>query len=103
MPSAGGSRLLRACGTHFIGHKVAALKRLVDRLGVCITHPRSLTEAPSTKPAKTAVRLRGYIRQGTAQLRILSRSAHSSIGSLQIPSLKRCGHHLYHRSSAQDQ
>ena len=35
LPASGGTRPLRACGTRFIAHKVAALGRLVDRLGAC--------------------------------------------------------------------
>ena len=33
LPSSGGTRPLRACGTWFIAHKVAALGRLIDRFG----------------------------------------------------------------------
>ena len=43
MPSEGGSRPLRACGTRFRTHKVAALERLIDRFGAYFSHMITLT------------------------------------------------------------
>ena len=37
-PKKGGHKLLRACGTRFIAHKVAALDRLIDRFGAHLNH-----------------------------------------------------------------
>ena len=51
LPLSGGNRPLRACGTRFIAHKVAALERLIDRFGVYLNHLISLTEDPSVKAA----------------------------------------------------
>ena len=42
MPSQGGSRPLRACGTRFVAHKVAALGRLVDRFGAYLLKSTAL-------------------------------------------------------------
>ncbi len=36
--SEGGSCPLRACGTRFVVHKVAALGRLIDRFGAYLGH-----------------------------------------------------------------
>ena len=55
-----GSRPLRACGTRFIAHKVAALERLIDRYGVYINHLISLSEDPCVKPPDRQ-KLKGYI------------------------------------------
>lgn len=57
-----GSRPLRACGTRFIAHKVAALERLIDRFGAYLNHLCSLTEDASTKPADKQ-KLKGYINK----------------------------------------
>lgn len=62
MPSTGGNRPLRACGTRFIAHKVAALSRIVDRFGAYLSHLQTLIEDPSTKGADKA-RLTGYVRR----------------------------------------
>ena len=37
MPSKGGIRPLRACWTRFVMHKVATLKRMMDRFGAYIS------------------------------------------------------------------
>ena len=55
-----GNRLLRACGTRFVCHKVTDLNRIIDRYGVYLTHLVSLTEDPTTKPADKQ-KLKGYI------------------------------------------
>ena len=49
MPASGGNRPLRACGTRFVGHKVAAFNRLVDRYGAYLAHLLELTEDPRGK------------------------------------------------------
>ena len=33
LPAEGGNRPLRACGTRFVAHKVAALERIIERFG----------------------------------------------------------------------
>ena len=38
MPDKGGNRPLRACGTRFVCHKVAAIGRFIDRYGAYIAH-----------------------------------------------------------------
>ena len=50
MPASGGNRPLRACGTRFVGHKVAALNRVVDRYGAYLAHLLELTEDHRVKP-----------------------------------------------------
>lgn len=62
LPVSGGSRPLRACGTRFVSHKVAAPRRVVDRLGVYISHLKSLVDDPAVKPADKA-KPKGYIRE----------------------------------------
>ena len=49
MPSRGGSRPLRACGTRFVAHKVTALERLVDKYGAYLCHLVAMTEDVSIK------------------------------------------------------
>ena len=44
MPSKGGTRPLRACGTRFVVHKVAALERMIDRFGAYISHLTAMTK-----------------------------------------------------------
>ena len=60
MPKKGGSRPLRACGTRFVAHKVAALGRLVDRFGAYLSDLAVLTEDSSTR-AVDRQKLKGYI------------------------------------------
>ena len=62
MPAAGGNRPLRACGTRFVGHKVTALNRLVDRYGAYLAHILELTEDPRVK-ASDKQRLEGYYKK----------------------------------------
>lgn len=62
LPSAGGNRPLRACGTRFVGHKVSALNRLVDRYGAYLAHILELTEDPRVK-ATDKQRLKGYYKK----------------------------------------
>ena len=63
LPRAGGLRLLRACGTHFVLHKIAALARLIDRFGVYISHLTTLSQTlPRSGEHQT---LHGYILKWT--------------------------------------
>ena len=62
MPASGGNRPLRACGTQFVGHKVAALNRLVDQYGAYLAHLLELTEEPRVKPCDKQ-RLKGYYKK----------------------------------------
>ena len=48
LPQQSGNRPLRACGTRFISHKVAAIGRVLDRYGAYIAHLIELTEDSST-------------------------------------------------------
>ena len=49
-PTSGGSRPIRACGTCFITHNVAALNRIIDRFGAYLSHITALTEDSFTTP-----------------------------------------------------
>jgi len=49
LPTTGGSRPLRACGTQFVAHKVAALGRLIDRFGAYLGHLTMMAEDSSIK------------------------------------------------------
>ena len=62
LPAEGGNRPLRACGTHFVAHKVAALERIIDRFGAFVSHLNSLTEDASVKAVDRQY-LVGYIRK----------------------------------------
>ena len=55
MPSKGGTRPLHACGARFVVHRVAALVRMIDRFGACISHLTAMTEDSSVKPADKAM------------------------------------------------
>lgn len=57
-----GTRPLRACGTRFVAHKVAALSRVIERFGAYLNHLCSLTEDSSVKPVDKQ-KLKGYILQ----------------------------------------
>ena len=61
-PKKGGHKPLRACGTRFIAHKVAALDRLLDRFGAYLNHLTTLVADPKTKLVDRQ-RLKGYILQ----------------------------------------
>ena len=58
----GGVRPLRACGTRFIGHKVAALDRLIDNFGAYLSHLAILSEDPGVKDVDRQ-KLKGYIKR----------------------------------------
>ena len=60
MPSQGGSRPLRACGNTFVAHKVAALGRLVNRLGAYLCHLATMTEDRSITSTDRQI-LKGYL------------------------------------------
>ena len=60
MPTQGGSRPIRACGTHFASHKVAALKRLIDLFGAYLGHLTTLANDPQVKAADRQ-KMKGYI------------------------------------------
>ena len=60
MPTKGGVRPLRACGTRFIAHKVSALTRLVDRFGAYLSHLIALSEDRSLKSVDRQ-KLKGYV------------------------------------------
>ena len=62
LPASGGTRPLRACGTRFIAHKVAALGRLVDRLGAYLAHLTTMSEDSSVK-AVDRQKLKGYVKK----------------------------------------
>ena len=55
-----GNKPLRACGTRFVSHKVAAINRFIDQYGAYINHLITLTEDSSVKPADKQ-KLKGYI------------------------------------------
>ena len=62
IPKEGGSRPLRACGTRFIAHKVAALGRLIDRFGAYLSHLTAMTEDSSIKDVDRQ-KFKGYIQK----------------------------------------
>ena len=59
-PTSGGSRPIRACGTRFITHNVAALNRIIDRFGAYLSHITALTEDSSTT-LDDKQKLKGYV------------------------------------------
>ena len=59
-PTSGGSRAIRACGTPFITHNVAAMNRIIDRFGAYLSHITALTEDSSTTPDDKQ-KLTGYV------------------------------------------
>lgn len=62
MPTSKGIRPIRASGTRFVSHKVAALGRVIDRYGAYISHLVSLTEDTSVKSVDKQ-KLKGYIKK----------------------------------------
>ena len=60
MPKKGGTRPLRACGTQFVAHKVAALGRLIDRFGAYLSHLTVMIDDRSIK-AVDRQKLKGYL------------------------------------------
>ena len=62
MPTGGGNRPLRACGTRFVAHKVAALERLINRFGAYLNHLAILSEDPTVKSTDRQ-KLKGYLLQ----------------------------------------
>ena len=55
-----GNRPIRACGTRFVTHKVAALNRFIDRYGAFLNHLANMTEDPTVKSADKQ-KLKGYM------------------------------------------
>ena len=62
MPRSRGIKPLRACGTRFIAHKLAALERVVNRLGAYLNHLAILSEDPSMKSTDRQ-KMKGYLQQ----------------------------------------
>ena len=62
MPSSGTNRPLRACGTRFVAHKVAALERLINRLGAYLSHLAILSEDHAVRSTDRQ-KLKGYLLQ----------------------------------------
>lgn len=60
LPREGGNRSIRACSTHFIAHKVAALERITARLGAYLSHLCTLVDDPSVKSTDRQ-KLKGYL------------------------------------------
>lgn len=60
LPKKGGQRQLRACGTRFIAHKVAALERLIDRLRAYISHLTMLADDTKVKSVNRQ-KMKGYM------------------------------------------
>ncbi len=71
----GGSRPLRACGTRFVAHKVAALERVVERFGAYLTHLISMTE---DEPADRQ-KMKGYVKTLRYCLAVLFFGIYSSL------------------------
>ena len=55
-----GNKLICACGTRFIDHKVAAINRFIDHFRAYLSHLCSLTEDNSITSADKQ-KLKGYI------------------------------------------
>ena len=55
-----GNKLIHACGTRFIDHKVAAINRFIDHFRAYLSHLCSLTEDNSITSADKQ-KLKGYI------------------------------------------
>ena len=51
MPSKGGIHTVCACRTHLVVHKVAALKRMMERFDAYVSGLIAMTEDSSVKPA----------------------------------------------------
>ena len=60
MSAKGGTRPLRACGTRFVGHKVKALERVIEKFGAYIAHLIALTK-DSTVLSADRQKLKGYV------------------------------------------
>ena len=56
----GGTRPVRACGTQFVCHKVAALERFIDRFGAYISHLVTIADDPRAKSSDRQ-KMKGYI------------------------------------------
>ena len=71
VPTSGGIRPIRACGTRFVSHKVAALERLIDRFGAYLNHLATLASDPHVK-AVDREKMKGYISKWKDAQMILS-------------------------------
>ena len=63
MPSGSGNKPLRACGTRFVAHKLAAISRLIERFGAYISHLQAMTDDDSTTRAVDKAKMTGYINK----------------------------------------
>ena len=71
VPHKVGARPLRACGTRFVAHKVAALSRVIDRFGAYVSHLKSLSVDRSVKSVDRQ-KLKGYILRWSKSKVLLS-------------------------------
>jgi hypothetical protein len=62
MPARGGIRPIRACGTRFVAHKVAALERVTGMFGAYVNHLITLSQDSSVRPIDRE-KLKGYVRK----------------------------------------
>ena len=63
VPKSRGNRPLRACGTRFIAHKVAALGSVIDKYGIFLSHLVAMSEDRTFKSADREKRkLKSYVR-----------------------------------------
>ena len=61
-PESRGNRPIRACGTRFVAHKVAALGRIIDKYGAYISHLVAMSEDKTVKSADR-VKLKAYAQK----------------------------------------
>lgn len=88
VPTIRGVRPLRAYGTWFVAHKVAALKRVVDRFGVYLSHLTFMTEDSSIKSVDRQ-KMKGYLlkwHNSITWLCIVLRHTQTIINSMQSTS-----------------
>ena len=55
----GGTQPVRASGTRFVCHKVAALERFIDRFGAYISHLVMIADDPRAKSSDRQ-KMKGY-------------------------------------------
>ena len=56
-----GVKLIRACGTRWVSHKLSAMKRILSKFGAYTAHLTTLSEDSSVIPADRA-KFKGYLR-----------------------------------------
>ena len=66
-----GNKLMHACGTWFIYHKVIAINRSIDHFGACLSHLCSLTEDNRITSADKQ-KLKGYISKWQKEKMLLA-------------------------------